>query len=162
MNQLSDNILVVGLGSPIMSDDAVGLVVAQKIEEMELDGVETCQEAIGGLDIIPVLWGHRYAIIVDSIQTFQHDVGTVMLFDPEDFAPTITNASAHDMNLATAIKIGRDLEPEQMPVSIRFVAIEVEDIQTVREGMTPAVEIAADDAVEAVLDLISKFKVRSE
>ena len=162
MNRPSDNILVVGLGSPIMSDDAIGLVIAQKIEEMKLDNVETCQEAIGGLDIIPILWGHRYVIIVDSIQTFQHDVGTVLLFDPEDFAPTITNASAHEMNLATAIKIGRELEPEQMPDSIRFVAVEVENIQTVREGMTPAVEIAADSAVDAILDLISKFRSLSD
>ncbi|MFA6680159.1 MAG: hydrogenase maturation protease [Candidatus Methanomethylophilaceae archaeon] len=162
MNQLSDNIIVIGLGSPIMSDDAIGLVIAQKIEDMKLDKVETRQEAIGGLDIIPVLWGYRHAIIIDAIQTFQYDVGTVLLFDPEDFAPTITGASAHGMNLATAMKIGREIEPEQMPDSIRFVAIEVEDIQTVHEGMTPRVEAAVNDAVDVVLNLISELKGQSD
>ena len=48
----NDVILVVGLGSPIMSDDAIGLIVAQAIEDMHLDRVETRQEAVGGLDII--------------------------------------------------------------------------------------------------------------
>lgn len=154
----SENILVVGLGSPIMSDDAIGLIVAQRIEDMHLDNVETRQEAVGGLDIIPVLWGYRHAIIVDAIKTEQYEPGTVMIFDPEDFEPTITNASAHDINLATAMAIGRDMEPEQMPVSVRFVAIEVEDLQTMQEKLTPKVAAAENKAVDAVKYLIDDFK----
>ncbi len=154
----SDNVLVIGLGSPIMTDDAIGLVVSEKIEKMNLKNVETRQEAIGGLDIIPVLWGYRHAIIVDAIQTEQYDVGTVMIFNPEDFKPTITNASAHDFNLATAMKIGRDMEPEQMPDEVIFVAIEVEDIQTVQEKMTEKVEACVGKAVDAVLHYIEKFQ----
>ncbi len=157
-DERSDNILVIGLGSPIMSDDAIGLVVSEKIESMNLDKVETRQEAIGGLDIIPVLWGYKHAIIVDAIQTKQYEPGTVMIFDPEDFAPTITNASAHDFNLATAMKIGRDMEPEQMPDQVIFVAIEVEDIQTMHEGMTPKVDAAVGKAVDAVLHYINDFQ----
>ena len=157
-DERSDNILVIGLWSPIMSDDAIGLVVSEKIESMNLDKVETRQEAIGGLDIIPVLWGYKHAIIVDAIQTEQYEPGTVMIFDPEDFAPTITNASAHDFNLATAMKIGRDMEPEQMPDQVIFVAIEVEDIQTMHEGMTPKVDAAVGKAVDAVLHYINDFQ----
>ena len=159
--QTKDVILVVGLGSPIMSDDAIGLIVAQTIEDMHLDRVETRQEAVGGLDIIPVLWGYRHAIIVDAIKTKQYEPGTVMIFDPEDFEPTITNASAHDINLATAMAIGRDMEPEQMPVSVRFVAIEVEDLQTLREGLTEKVEASKDRAVDAVKYLIEEFQKSS-
>ena len=159
--QTDDVILVVGLGSPIMSDDAIGLMVAQRIEDMHLERVETRQEAVGGLDIIPVLWGYRHAIIVDAIKTEQYEPGTIMIFDPEDFEPTITNASAHDINLATAMAIGRDMEPEQMPVSVRFVAIEVEDLQTMREGLTEKVEAALDQAVNAVKYLIDEFQKSS-
>ena len=160
-DERSDNVLVIGLGSPIMSDDAVGLIVSERIEGMHMEGVETRQEAIGGLDIIPVLWGYKHAIIVDAIQTGQYEPGTVMIFDPEDFAPTVTNASAHDFNLATAMKIGRDMEPEQMPEQVIFVAIEVEDIQTMREGMTPKVEAAVGKAVDAVLHYIGEFQKSS-
>lgn len=161
MDERSDNILVIGLGSPIMSDDAIGLEVSERIEGMNLPGVETRQEAIGGLDIIPVLWGYRHAIIVDAIQTKQYEPGTVMIFDPEDFAPTITNASAHDFNLATAMKIGRDMEPEQMPDRVIFVAIEVEDIQTMNEGMTGKVEASVGPATDAVLHYIKEFQKSS-
>ncbi|MCL1984167.1 MAG: hypothetical protein FWG58_02055, partial [Methanomassiliicoccaceae archaeon] len=65
MNRLSDIVLVIGLGSPIMTDDAIGLRVADAVEGMQIPGVETRQEAIGGLDIIPLISGHRNVIIVD-------------------------------------------------------------------------------------------------
>jgi hydrogenase maturation protease len=154
----SETILIIGLGSPIMSDDAIGLEVVDAIEAMGLRGVETRQEAVGGLDIIPLMYGYRHVIIVDAIKTGQYGPGTVLFFDPEDFEPTVTNASAHDINLATAMRIGLQMEPEMMPVSVRFVAIEVEDLQTVREGMTPAVAAAKESAVNAVLHLISGFR----
>lgn len=162
MTGLSDTVLVIGLGSPIMSDDAIGLKVAAKIEDMKLDNVEIRQEAIGGLDIIPILWGYRNTVIVDAIKTGAYEPGTVMIFDPEDFEPTVTNASAHEINLATAMHMGRQLEPESMPESVRFVAIEVEDLITVSETMTPKVRDALPKAVDAVLHVISEFRDQSD
>ncbi len=158
MDSRSNSILIIGLGSPIMTDDAIGLRVSEEIEKKKLKNVETRQEAIGGLDIIPILWGYKNAIIVDAIVTGNYDVGTVLIFNPEDFEPTVTNASAHDINLATAMKIGREMEPEQMPDKVIFVAIEVEDIQTVHEGMTKKVENAVEDAVNAVMHYIEEFQ----
>ena len=158
---LSDVILVIGLGSPIMSDDAVGLKIAEAVEDLRIPGVETRQEAIGGLDIIPVLYGYRNAVIVDAIKTGAYPSGAVLIFDPEDFEPTVGDASAHNINLATAMHMGRGLDPENMPESVRFVAIEVEDIQTVSETMTDAVERAVPKAADAVVHIIEEFRSRS-
>ncbi|MCQ2056046.1 MAG: hydrogenase maturation protease [archaeon] len=140
-----------------MSDDAIGLIVSEEIESMQLKGVETCQESVGGLDIIPVLCGHKYAIIVDAVRTGRYEPGTVIIFDFKDFESTIVSSSAHDVNLATAIKIGRSLEPGGMPLSIKFVAIEVEDIQTVSESLTPKVAASVKDATNAVIRIINEF-----
>ncbi len=154
----SNEVLVVGLGSPIMKDDAVGLRVSEAIGDMHLDNVDTQQEAIGGLDILPIISGYRMAIIVDAIMTQEYGPGSVIIFDLEDFESTVADVPAHDVNLATAMKIGRDLHPETMPDSIRFVAIEVEDIQTMSETMSPSVETAVSSAVDAVLHLISEYQ----
>ena len=43
MDRRSDTVLVIGLGSPIMTDDAIGLEVVQEIEDMHREGVETRQ-----------------------------------------------------------------------------------------------------------------------
>ena len=158
MTRLSEKILVIGLGSPIMSDDAVGLRVADAVEKMNLNDVETCQEAIGGLDIIPLLLGHRNVIIADAVMTGMYAPGTVIIFDPEDFEHSVGNSSAHEMNLATAIRIGRQMEPDMMPESVRFVAVEVSDIVTVSEEMTAEVENAFPDAVDAVVNMIADIQ----
>jgi len=152
--KLSEKILIIGLGSPIMTDDAIGLRVVDIIDSMNIPDVETRQEAIGGLDIIPMLLGYRNVVIVDAIKTGAYEPGTVIIFDPEDFEPTVANASAHEMNLATAMRIGRQLEPDGMPERVKFVAVEVSDIVTVGETMTDAVQASLPDAVNAVLDIV--------
>ena len=161
MDRRSDTVLIIGLGSPIMTDDAIGLEVVQEIEDMHLEGVETRQEAVGGLDIIPLMWGYRNVIIVDAIQTEMYDPGTIMFFDPEDFDETIGDASAHDINLATAMRIGREMEPEMMPDKVCFIAIEAEDIGTVNEGMTPRLVKAKPSAVRAVLHQLEQVRAQS-
>ncbi len=152
------SIVVVGLGSPIMCDDAVGLRVSQAIEDMDIDDVDCCQEAVGGLDILPVIHGYKLAIIVDAIQTGQYEPGTIMLYKESDFDRGIAEAATHDVNLPTAIKIGRQMDPDIMPESISFIAIEVEDIKTVTETMTPKVEAAVKRACDAALYLIDEFR----
>jgi len=152
------SIAVVGLGSPIMCDDAVGLRISQSIEDMGLDDIDCYQEAVGGLDILPVIHGYRMAVIADAIQTGEYEPGTVMIFTEEDFASKISEASSHDVNLPTAIKIGRQMDPDLMPERIVYVAVEVEDIKTVTETMTPKVEASVEKGREAVLHYISEFR----
>ncbi len=153
-------IAVVGLGSPIMCDDAVGLRVSEAVDAMHLDDVDCFQEAVGGLDILPVIQGYSHAIIVDAIQTGEYGPGTVMLFKEEDFNEKVAHAATHDVNLPTAIIIGRQMDPDIMPETIRFVAIEVQDIKTVTETMTPEVEAAVDSAKAAVMHLMDLVRSR--
>ena len=151
-------IAVVGLGSPIMCDDAVGLRVSQRIEDMHMEGVECFQEAVGGLDILPIIHGFDMAVIVDAIMLGEYNPGTVLLFSESDFDDKIGEAATHDVNLPTAIKIGRQMDPDIMPEKIGFVAIEVQDIKTMTEAMTPEVEDAVPSATNAVLHLIDEFR----
>ena len=157
---LNGRIAVIGLGSPIMCDDAVGLRVSEAIDALGMDDVDCFQEAIGGLDILPVIHGYSHAIVVDAIQTGEYGPGTVLLFKESDFDEVIADAATHDVNLPTAIKIGRKMDPEIMPETISFVAVEVQDIKTVTETMTPEVEAAVDSAKAAVLHLMESVRNR--
>ena len=158
LNDRDSDVAVVGLGSPIMTDDAVGLRVSQAVEDLHLEGVDCHQEAVGGLDILPVIHGYRFAVIVDEIQTGSYNPGTIMIFSEQDFESGINEASSHDVNLPTAIRIGRQMDPAIMPEKIMYIAIEVEDIKTVSETMTPAVEASVESAKNAVLHLIDEFR----
>jgi hydrogenase maturation protease len=158
MGKLADRTIVIGLGSPIMCDDAVGLKVSEAVGALSLPDVDTLQEAVGGLEILPMLSGYRFAIIVDAILTGDYKPGTVLIFDPESFDCTIADVPAHDINLATAIRMGRQLDNSVMPEVIKFIAIEVEDLQTMSEEMTPKVAAAVGPAKNAVLHLLSEFR----
>lgn len=156
--KLNDRFMVIGLGSPIMTDDAIGLRVVQAISDMHLGQIDTLQEAVGGLEILPMIRGYGNVVIVDAIQTYQQKPGTVMIYDPDDFDDTIGNTFAHDINLATALKIGKQMDPYTMPDKVMFIAIEVQDIQTMSETMTPEVEASVGPAINAVLYLIDQLK----
>jgi len=154
-------IAVVGLGSPIMCDDAVGLRVSRAINDMHIESVDCHEEAVGGLDILPVIHGYRMAIIVDAIMTGEYGPGTILIFSEKDFDEKISEAASHDVNLPTAIKIGRQMDSDIMPERIMYIAIEVQDIKTMTEIMTPEVEAAVPSACNAVLHLIDEFRKRS-
>jgi hydrogenase maturation protease len=155
---LNDRIAVIGLGSPIMSDDAVGLEIAQRIEDLGMEGVDTMQEAVGGLELLPLIRGYRHVIVTDAIQTGGQPPGTVMIYDLDDFEDTVGNTFAHDINLATAIRIGEQMDPSTMPEKVIFVAVEVADIVTMSETMTEEVEAAVGPAVNAVLYMMERLR----
>ena len=155
---LNGRIAVVGLGSPIMSDDSVGLKVSDDIKAMGMEDVDCFAEAIGGLEVLPVIEGYSYAVFVDAIQTGQYGPGTVLIFDVADFESTVASVPSHDINIATALKIGRQMEPEKMPLSVKFVAIEVKDMATMSEELTPEVAERQESAERAVLHVLSEFR----
>ena len=153
---MRDGVLVLGIGSPIMCDDAVGLRVVKEIEKKQIPGVSTVEACTSGLDLIEVMLDYERVIIVDAIMNSSNPPGTVMTLTSENFSATVHGTNPHEANIATTLELGMALEPQRMPQEIFFVAIEVVDVYTVSESMTPPVEAAIDDAVKVVLSLIKR------
>lgn len=141
-----------------MTDDSVGLRLSSAVEEMHMGDVDCFQEAVGGLELLPLMRGYSYAVIVDAIQTWNYEPGTIMIFDVADFESTVKDVPAHDINVATAIKIGRQMDPDSMPLQIKFVAIEIKDMATMSEELTPEVAERMDSAKNAVLHVLDCFR----
>jgi len=113
----------------------------EKVTVMESD--------LAGLSLLDLLQGYHRVIIIDSIQTRDGKVGQVCRLSPEDFAPTRHAVSPHDVNLLTALELGKRLGLE-MPQEIVIYAIEVEDVRTFSEKCTPQVERVIPKVVEMV------------
>ncbi len=151
--------LVLGLGNPILRDDGIGLRVVQEVEGA-LSGqaeVEVGEETHGGLRLMERLVGYDSAIIIDAMCSGSAP-GTVRRLTP-DMAPTKHSASAHDVDLPTALAVGRKAGarlPEDR--RIRLVAIEAEDVLNFGEDLTPAVDAAIPIAVEAVLLALTELR----
>ena len=144
--------LVLGLGNPLVSDDSVGLHVAAELKPLLADRpeVDVDEEYWGGLRLMERMIGYDRAIIVDAICTGAQP-GTIHHLTP-DAIPTQRSASAHDVNLSTALELGRRTEMH-LPANenVLLIGIEAEDVLTFSEECTPAVREAVPRAVQTVI-----------
>ena len=103
----SVKILILGLGNPLVTDDSVGLRVAEALKPLLANrtDVEVSEDYWGGLRLMERMIGFDRAIVVDAIQT-GGPPGTIHLLTPDGIA-TRHNDSAHDVNLSTALEFGR-------------------------------------------------------
>jgi len=144
--------MIIGLGNPILHDDSVGLHVVRELRGLLPDNpdIEITEDYWGGLRLMEQMIGYERSIIVDSICTGAAP-GTIHLLSPDDI-PTQRSASAHDVNLPTALEFGR-LAGAHLPESenILLIGIEATDVQTFEESLSPEVKSAIQEAINQIL-----------
>jgi hydrogenase maturation protease len=148
--------LILGLGNPILSDDGVGPAVARELEGALDPKVATVVEAsLGGLNLIDLLVGYERVIIIDAIKTEGGQAGQIYKLDSAALTTTRYTGSPHDVNLATALELGKKLGLA-IPQKIDIFAIEVADTERFSEEFTPAVAAAIPVCVEMIRREIGK------
>ncbi len=154
--------LLLGMGNPILADDAVGVNLATDFKKRcgpvpGLDYVEEC--SVGGLSILHVLEGYERLIVLDSIKTRGGRPGQWYQFTAGALRETMHLANVHDANFATALELGRRLGM-RLPSSedIHIFAIEVRDNLSFSEQMTEELVEAyprcADEIFRALSSLL--------
>ena len=157
--------LLVGLGNPVLGDDAIGLVLARAVVARlaasplpaacatldALDVEDDC--SAGGLELLAVLEGRPRVVLLDAIVTGCAPPGTLHRLTAAALPPTRHLAGPHDADLATALALGRrlglDLPPDE---AIAIFAVEIEPCREFRATLTPALERALPVLAEAVMD----------
>jgi len=151
MNKRDSKTLVLGLGNPILSDDGIGCHIALilKAKLKGLEGIDIVDASIAGLDFLELLSGYDRAIIIDAIQTKGGTPGQIYRLKPDVLSSTRHAASPHDVNLATALELGRKLGLP-LPQEITLFGITAEDVTSFSEECTPMVK----KAIPACLSMI--------
>lgn len=151
--------LLLGMGNPILSDDAIGVRLARdfrtRVQRLEntadLVVIEEC--SLGGINLLDIIAGYERLIVLDSIQTKEGVPGHWHYFTAEALRETMNLSNIHDTNFATALELGRrlgqDIPPEE---EIHIFAIEVQDVITFSETMTPPLESAYPAISEAIFE----------
>ena len=143
--------LVLGLGNPILSDDSIGIRVAQAIRQRYDEQEVTVLEAsLAGLDLLDLIVGYDKLILIDAIQTVDGYVGKVYRLETSDFDATLHTSSPHGISFTTALELGKRLGMA-LPYEIVIFAIEAKDVVTFGEECTPEVERAIPVAVDMVI-----------
>ena len=140
---------------------AVGLLVARELRARLRDhpDVDVDEDYHGGLRLMERMIGYDRSIVIDAIRT--GDVPGKIHRLRGDALPTQHSASAHDVNLKTALAFGR-VEGAVLPGTDNIVCIGIEaaDVSTFSERCTPEVEAAVPRAVEAVLSALDEGGTR--
>ena len=123
--------LVLGLGNPLLTDDGVGLRVVEALRPRLAGrpGVEVDEEYCGGLRLMERLVGYDRAVLIDAICSGA-EPGTVHVLTADGLAGRHC-ASAHDVDLPTALALGRQCgAPLPATENVRIVAVEAADVTT--------------------------------
>jgi len=98
--------ILIGLGNPIMSDDAIGIRVAEEVLRL-VPGLEGDLSASGGFDVLDCVIGYDRAVIIDAMVTGKFPPGTVRRVDVDPGLQTQRTVYSHGMNFLRAIEVGR-------------------------------------------------------
>jgi len=155
--------LIIGLGNPILTDDGVGVKVAQELEDridLEKHPELTITEAsAGGLRLMEALLGYDRVILIDAfyLDPETNNPGKIhhlTLDDLREVSPTQHSTSAHDTSLVTALDAAEQMG-YQIPEEFSIYAVEVENILEFSETPTPAVAQAIPIVVSRIIEEFS-------
>jgi len=147
--------LVLGLGNPILSDDSVGFRVVQGLKDkFSRSGLTFMESSASGLGLLDLITGYDKLIIIDAVKTGGGQAGKIYRLNTGNLSSTRHLASPHDINLATALELGKKLGIA-LPQQIIIFAIEVVDVTNFSEKCTPEVEKAIPLAVSMIAEELS-------
>ena len=152
------SVLVLGLGNPILGDDAIGWRVADQVGSVTAGRAATVEvdcAALGGLSLMERMLGYGRVILVDSMWTGAQPEGSVSLYALEDLPNPGAGhtASPHDTSLVTALRTAQ-LMGGVIPERVDVVAIETQPCFDFSEELSPAATVALPIATRKVLELL--------
>ena len=144
--------VIIGIGSLLRGDDAIGIRVAEAVEREDLPpDVKVVTTTAAGLALLDLLTGYERVLVIDAIQTRQGKPGDVYRLGLEDLPAPLHSFTVHDVSLRSALDIGQKMGLP-LPGETVIFAIEVADVTPLRESCTSEVEGAISKAVDLVLN----------
>ena len=155
------SVLVLGIGNLVMSDDAVGVLVAQNLQKRYrfADNVEILDGGTLGLDLLPKLENITNLIMIDAVETGQKAGSCVRLCGQELPIALQTKVSAHQMGLKDLLAVSELMghSPKEM------VLIVVQPGSTEMEiGLTAEVEAQLETLISNVLIQLANWGIFPE
>lgn len=154
------SVLVLGIGNLVMSDDAVGVMVAQRLQQGYRfpDNVEIMDGGTLGLDLLPKLENITNLILIDAVETGKKAGTCVRLYGQELPIALETKVSPHQMGLKDLLAVSELMghSPKEMVlIGVQPGSIEMEI------GLTPEVEFQLENLISNVLIELNNWGIVS-
>jgi hydrogenase maturation protease len=139
--------MVIGVGNPARGDDAVGLVVAERVRLKEPE-IRVVVHTGDVLDLCEVWKGADLAVVVDAARS-EEAAGTILRYDVRD-APlprVVFRRSTHAFGVADAVELARSMASLPTRLIVYGVIGSQFDFGRV---LSPAIERAVDELTEHI------------
>ena len=143
------DILVLGVGNPVLTDDAVGFRVARLIKEAKPE-LTVIKAAEAGLTLLELIDGYERVIIIDSVKTGHGQPGTLHQLTLNQINPAWNFCSTHGIDIKMAFELGHKLD-YKLPAKLSIYGIEVEDNKNFGEKCTEKVEQSIPDIAQEII-----------
>ncbi|MGE0521022.1 MAG: hydrogenase maturation protease [Candidatus Binatia bacterium] len=145
---------VIGIGSPC-GDDRIGLVVAAKLRTVPLRGVEVVLADRPGIGLMDALADAGAVILIDAVRA-PAPAGSVYDLDLEAVSDApVAPVSSHSVGVAETLALARALG--RLPPRGRLIGIVIDGVRPTRDGLSPQLACAVDEAVQRVRAWITFF-----
>jgi hydrogenase maturation protease len=139
--------LILGIGNPIRGDDALGIVVAERLRpHVDADVSSGC---VAGLGVLDEITGYDEVIVIDAIHTGRDAPGTVRRRELHE-GPVRASGGAHEVGFPTVLAVGRRAG-YALPERMVAYTMEAADLGRVGEELSAPVRAAVDGMVQRVL-----------
>ena len=155
-------ILIAGVGNAWMHDDGFGGAVIAALEQRDLpEGLVVLDMGTGGLNLAyEVMRGYDGLILID-VSRQGGDPGTlyVMEADEDDVEAGLEDGQVinpHAMDPQTVLRFVKSLGA--WPGKVVVIACEPTVVEEMGMGLSPAVEVAVEGAIDLVLSTIEELR----
>lgn len=151
--------LIIGVGNAMRGDDGVGPLVARRLAQVLPPEVSVAEESGEGTRLMESWVGEDAVFVVDAVSSGS-EPGTIVRFDAiERVIPaSYFRYSTHAFSLAEAVELSRALE--MLPPRLVIFGIEGASFSP-GEGLTPAVEQAAEEVVRRMAEEAGELRDRA-
>ncbi|MDR1293452.1 MAG: HyaD/HybD family hydrogenase maturation endopeptidase [Bifidobacteriaceae bacterium] len=150
-------VTVLGVGNPIMADDAIGLELVRRLAAVRPDPrIEYVDGGTGGMALVPVVTAADRLLVLDAVAGPYP--GAVVELSGDQLPRLLSSRlSPHQVGLLDVFAAARLLSSE--PEEIAVVGIVPEDV-SMRLGLTASVTAAVDGAVELAAQMLDRWLVQ--
>jgi hydrogenase maturation protease len=143
-------VLVLGMGNPILSDDGVGLVIADRLREL-ISGADVVSNNMIGLSLFEQIIGYDKIFVIDAMTTPDHRIGELKKILREEKGGTRHLFSSHGLNFFELMELGAFLGYE-MPEVGAVYGIEIGNVADFGERLSAGLSEKLTTITEAILD----------
>ena len=156
MNKNTPEIMILGIGCTLYSDEGFGVQVVKQLEERYEfpDNVSVVDGGVLGINLLGVISQPDHLIVVDAIRN-KGKPGDLYRLEGDAIPERIrAKNSLHQVDFLEALTLCQALD--KVPATV-ILGVEPEDIETLSTDLTPAIHARVGRVIEMILEELTRL-----